>query len=53
MAAVFRIPKQVNLEDDREIDEAVKTYNDGESEKVDQKIKEVEMRIKQVNNVYF
>ena len=47
-AAVFRIPKHISLPNDEEINKAVENFSTDENEKITQKIKELEMSIKQV-----
>lgn len=47
--AIFRIPKKISLPNDLEINEAIGKFSVEENEKITQKIKELEMNIKQVS----
>ena len=48
-ASTFRIPPQIELPGDEEITKAMENYSPEEDYKMTQKIKELEMRIKQVS----
>ena len=48
--SIFRIPKQTHLPGDEEINKAITNYSCEEDNKMTQKIKELEMNIKQVRD---